>query len=37
MVALIEERDDFVAGLEAGDAWADGFDGAGAVGTGDNA
>jgi hypothetical protein len=37
LVALVEEHDDFVAGLEAGYAGADGEDGAGAVGAGDYA
>lgn len=36
-MALVEESDDLVAGLEAGDARADGLDGAGAVGAGDHA
>jgi hypothetical protein len=36
-VALVEERDDFVAGLEARYARSDGEDLAGAVGAGDYA
>lgn len=35
-VALVEERDNLVAGLEALDVLADGYDGAGAIGAGDN-
>ena len=34
-VGLVEEREDAVARLEAGDAFAGGDDGAGAVGAGD--
>jgi hypothetical protein len=35
-VALVEEGDDLVAGLEAGDVLADGEDGTGTIGAGDD-